>query len=133
MKHIALLAVLVSLLGSTTYAELPYHNETLIQERLQKCNISNEMKNKHPELVRLILTSESMRGDNERQFWFDKYAQMDEEQINRLFNILDTERKKLEALEERYKNEIKELNERHLNEWKKANEIKDKNKNKNKI
>lgn len=108
MKHIALLAVLVSLLGSTAYAELPYHNETLIQERLQKFNISNEMKSKHPELVRLILTTETI-GDIERQMWFDKYSEMSDEQVNKLFHILDTERKELETLEKVYEEREKKM------------------------
>jgi len=42
---------------------------------------------------------------------------MTDDQIDRLFNILDTEKKKLEALEEKYQTEIKKLNEKHLIEW----------------
>ncbi|MDP5038855.1 MAG: hypothetical protein NWP80_00225, partial [Candidatus Gracilibacteria bacterium] len=34
-----------------------------------------------------------------------------------LFNILETERKKLEELELKYQHEIKTLNEKHLIEW----------------
>ena len=55
--------------------------------------------------------------DDERQYWFDIIPSMTSEQIDRLFNILDTEKKKLEALEEKYKTEIKQLNEKHLIEW----------------
>jgi hypothetical protein len=42
---------------------------------------------------------------------------MTDEQVDRLFNILDTERKKLEELESKYQKEIKDLNEKHLIEW----------------
>ncbi|MDF1682475.1 MAG: hypothetical protein P1U46_01615 [Patescibacteria group bacterium] len=42
---------------------------------------------------------------------------MTDNQVDRLFNILDTEKKKLEALEDKYQNEIKNLNEKHLIEW----------------
>jgi hypothetical protein len=42
---------------------------------------------------------------------------MTEPQIDRLFDILDTERKKLWELEVKYQKEIKELNEKHLIEW----------------
>ena len=55
--------------------------------------------------------------DDERQYWFDILPSMTNEQIDRLFNILDTERKKLEALETKYQKEIKSLNEKHLIEW----------------
>jgi vacuolar-type H+-ATPase subunit I/STV1 len=55
--------------------------------------------------------------DDERQYWFDIMPSMTDEQIDRLYNILDTERKKLEKLEKKYQNEIKTLNEKHLIEW----------------
>ena len=71
---------------------------------------------KFPELIKLILNTESM-DDDERQYWFDIIPSMTNEQIDRLFNILDTERKKLEALETKYQKEIKSLNEKHLIEW----------------
>lgn len=74
------------------------------------------MQNKYPELIQLVLETESMEND-EKQYWFDIMPSMTDNQIDRLFNILDTERKKLEALEEKYKDEIKKLNEKHLIEW----------------
>jgi len=55
--------------------------------------------------------------DNERQYWFDIMPSMTDEQVDRLYNILDTEKKKLEDLETKYQDEIKELNEKHLIEW----------------
>jgi Spy/CpxP family protein refolding chaperone len=64
----------------------------------------------------MILATESM-DDDERQYWFDIMPSMTDSQIDRLFNILDTERKKLEELEVKYQEEIKDLNEKHLIEW----------------
>jgi hypothetical protein len=55
--------------------------------------------------------------DDERQYWFDIMPSMTDSQIDRLFNILETERKKLEELEVKYQKEIKWLNEKHLIEW----------------
>jgi len=55
--------------------------------------------------------------DEERQYWFDIMPSMNDSQIDRLFNILETERKKLEELELKYQEEIKSLNEKHLIEW----------------
>lgn len=78
--------------------------------------INDEINIKYTELVKLILETESMEND-EKQYWFDIMPSMTDDQIDRLFNILDTERKKLDALEEKYKTEIKELNEKHLIEW----------------
>ncbi len=42
---------------------------------------------------------------------------MTHEQIDRLFNILMTERHQLEELNLKYQEEIKTLNEKHLIEW----------------
>jgi hypothetical protein len=55
--------------------------------------------------------------DDERQYWFDIMPSMTDDQIDRLYTILDTEKKKLEKLEEKYQDEIKNLNEKHLIEW----------------
>jgi hypothetical protein len=74
------------------------------------------MQAQYSELIKLILNTESMESD-EKQYWFDIMPSMTDDQIDRLFNILDTERKKLEALEEKYSTEIKKLNEKHLIEW----------------
>ena len=79
-------------------------------------NISDEVLAQYNELIDLILNTESME-DDERQYWFDILPSMTDEQIDRLFNILDTEKKKLEKLETKYQNEIKNLNEEHLIEW----------------
>lgn len=78
--------------------------------------INEDINLKYSELVKLILETESMEND-EKQYWFDIMPSMTDDQIDRLFNILDTEKKKLEALEAKYKTEIKELNEKHLIEW----------------
>jgi hypothetical protein len=42
---------------------------------------------------------------------------MTDEQIDRLFNILMTERRQLEELNITYQKEIEKLNEKHLIEW----------------
>jgi len=78
--------------------------------------ISDEIQTKYPELIKLILETESM-DDDERQYWFDIMPSMTDSQIDRLYNILETEKKKLEELEVKYQKEIKYLNEKHLIEW----------------
>lgn len=78
--------------------------------------VADETLAQYNELVDLILATESM-DDDERQYWFDIMPSMTDEQIDRLYSILDTEKKKLEKLEEKYQNEIKNLNEKHLIEW----------------
>ena len=75
----------------------------------------------HPLLIVRILNTESMEND-ERQYWFDTLPGMTDAQVARLWEILETERLKLCALEERYKQEIRELNARHMEEWERHEE-----------
>ncbi len=79
-------------------------------------NISNDIIQDNKELIDLVLNTESM-DDDERQYWFDMMPSMTEDQIGRLFEILDTERKKLLELEKKYQEEIKKLNDKQLIEW----------------
>jgi len=78
--------------------------------------ISDDLQAKYPELIELIVATESMDND-ERQYWFDIMPSMTDPQIDRLFDILETEKKKLQELEVKYQKEIKSLNEKHLIEW----------------
>ena len=77
--------------------------------------INDEMQSKYSELIKLILNTESM-DDDERQYWFDIMPSMTNAQNDRLFIILETERKKLESLEKKFQKVLKSLNEKHLNE-----------------
>jgi hypothetical protein len=78
--------------------------------------VSDEILAKYDQLIKMILATESM-DDDERQYWFDIMPSMTDIQVDRLYNILDTERKKLQELEVKYQEEIKDLNEQHLIEW----------------
>ena len=78
--------------------------------------VLDEIQSEYGELVKLVLNTESM-DNSEKQYWFDILPSMTEDQINRLFDILETERRKLEELEVKYQEEIKNLNEKHLIEW----------------
>lgn len=75
-----------------------------------------EFSSKYPELHTMIFNTASMSKE-ERQYWFDVMHIMTGEQIDRLFDILETERIKLEKLEENYNKEISVLNAKHLAEW----------------
>ena len=87
---------------------------------IQKGNITftllDEIQTKHGKLIELILATESM-DDSERQYWFDILPSMNADQIQRLYDILETERKKLDELEKKYQKEIEWLNQKHMVEW----------------
>lgn len=78
--------------------------------------ILDEIQVQYGALVELVLWSESI-DNNEKQYWFDILPSMTNEQVDRLFNILTTERNQLEELNLKYQDEIKTLNEKHLIEW----------------
>ena len=87
-----------------------------IKQNWKTFYISDETQAQYSELIKMILATESM-DDDERQYWFDIIPSMTDVQVDRLFNILETERNKLEELETKYQKEIKNLNEKHLIEW----------------
>jgi len=62
-----------------------------------------------PDLTQLILNSESME-EFEKQYWFDIYPSMDEDQISILQWILQYEKDILQELEDKYNKEIEKLN-----------------------
>ena len=59
-------------------------------------------------LKELIKNSYSIDKE-EKQYWFDIIPNMDERQKERLYDILENERVKLEELEKKYWESLKEL------------------------
>lgn len=87
-----------------------------IQKGTTTFTILDEVQTKYPRLIELILVTESM-DDSERQYWFDILPSMNTDQVQRLTDILETERKKLDELEKKYQSEIEVLNQKHVTEW----------------
>lgn len=79
--------------------------QTTITHKEKTYNIDSDIKAKNEELVTLILNTESM-DDDERQYWFDILPSMQPEQVQRLYNILHTEKVKLEELDRKYQEEF---------------------------
>ena len=126
-KALSILVLVVSILNADINqtnipdwlrVSLTENNQTSVLKSSNKSQfqINTVSKQKYPELIKMILSTESM-DDDERQYWFDILPSMTDSQVDRLFNILDTERKKLEKLEIKYQKEIKQLNKKHLIEW----------------
>jgi len=59
-------------------------------------NVSEDVQKKFPDLVELIKKSQSMNQE-ERQYWVDVLLIMNDDQIQNLKNILDNEKKQIEA------------------------------------
>lgn len=68
---------------------------------IQDFQIPAWVMEKDEELLDLIMRSESMK-DSERQYWFNLLEVMNEEQIERLRDILKRERQKLAEIDAKY-------------------------------
>lgn len=83
----------------------------------EKFAIPKLVKEKYPDLIELVKTTESM-DDQERQYWFQIMPIMTPDQIEKFRNILVTEKQQLAELDKEYEDELNRLNEKHLLEWK---------------
>lgn len=75
--------------------------------------ISDDLRTKFPDLIDLILKSESM-NDEERQYWVNILPIMTPEQVQNLRGILDNEQKQLAAIDEKYSAQIGNGNNKDL-------------------
>ena len=82
-----------------------------------KFEIPETVRAQYPDLVTLILETESM-NDDERRYWFQILPIMTEEQVLKLRDILANEKKQLSQLDQEYDKEVKKINQKHVSEWK---------------
>ncbi len=68
---------------------------------IQDFIIPEELMNLDPQMVQLILESESM-DDDERQYWFNLTEVMSTEQLEKLRDILVREKERLAEIEAKY-------------------------------
>ena len=71
-------------------------------------NVPSDMIKDEPCLVYLILTSQSIESEGEKQSWFDLWSLMTEDQIRKLYFILYNETYQLAVI--RFQDEVKLLN-----------------------
>ena len=83
-----------------------------IRNKMSGYSISDDMVSNDPCLVYLILQSKSL-DDKDKQDWFNLYESMNEEQINRLYDILYRENYKLAKIEYDYQKKREEINQKY--------------------
>ena len=85
----------------------------LLPEHLQQIalsyNIPDDMLESNADLVVLVLESKSISDQKEKQSWFDLYSLMNQEQIDKLRDILTREKQKLAEIEARYQAKQEEI------------------------
>lgn len=87
-----------------------------LSELSKKYSIPESVKSSYPDLVALLIKTESM-NDEERDYWFQVLPIMTEDQIIKLRTILVNERDQLKKIDTEYEDEIKKLNQVHKNDW----------------
>ena len=72
-------------------------------------NIPNTMLESDSDVVVLVLESKSISEAKEKQSWFDLYPLMNQEQIEKLRDILTREKQKLAEIEAKYQAKQEEI------------------------
>jgi hypothetical protein len=72
---------------------------TITKKDIAKFGISKKLLRSNRTLVDLILRCESMRGDDERKYWFDIFPEMRPEHVKKLQSILQNEKDQLAELD----------------------------------
>ena len=84
-----------------------------LPEKLRKIalqyDIPDDMLKTNPDLVVLVLESKSISEQKEKQSWFDLYSLMNQEQIDKLRDILTREKQKLAEIEAKYQAKQEEI------------------------
>ncbi|PIR49764.1 hypothetical protein COU79_03050 [Candidatus Peregrinibacteria bacterium CG10_big_fil_rev_8_21_14_0_10_54_7] len=75
--------------------------------------IPDDIRQKFPELIELILQSESM-NDEERQYWINILPIMTPDQIENLRGILQNEKEQLAAIDKKYSKQIEQMGQEEL-------------------
>jgi membrane-bound lytic murein transglycosylase B len=75
--------------------------------------IPNDMLEQNADLVVLVLESKSISDPKEKQSWFDLYLLMNQEQIDKLRDILTREKEKLAEIEARYQAKQEEIKKKY--------------------
>ena len=88
---------------------LPEH----LRETALNYDIPNDMLENNGDLVALVLESKSISDPKEKQSWFDLYSLMNQEQIDKLRDILTREKEKLAEIEAKYQAKQDEIRKKY--------------------
>lgn len=84
-----------------------------LQAIANEYDIPDSILEENADLVELILQSKSINEKNEKQSWFNLYPLMNQEQIDKLRDILTREKEKLAEIEARYQAKQEEIKKKY--------------------
>jgi membrane-bound lytic murein transglycosylase B len=88
-----------------------------LREKAAKFTIPEDFLASVPDLIVLVLNSKSMDNPEEKQSWFNLMPMMNQEQMDKLRDILTREKQKLEEIEKKYEAKKDELKEKYTQKW----------------
>ncbi len=102
---------------------MPY--TTLIQTKLPQdlrdkassFQIAENLLETMPDIIELILRSRSMDKDSDKQSWFNLMPLMNQEQIDKLKDILMREKEKLAEIEKKYEEKKTDIKEKFVKKF----------------
>ncbi len=102
---------------TTQQLVIKQHLPEYLREKAMKFRINPQYLETQNDLIILILNSRSIDTDTEKQSWFDLLGLMNEEQINKLRDILTREKQKLEEIERKYEEKKIAIKKKYLLKW----------------
>jgi len=88
-----------------------------LREKAEKFTIPDEFLTTMSDLIILVLNSKSMDNAEEKQSWFNLMPMMNQEQMDKLRDILMREKEKLDEIEKKYKQKKGELKDKYVQKW----------------
>lgn len=92
-----------------------------VQETAKAYSIPVEFIEKMPDIITLILRSQSLSSHEEKQSWFNLLPLMNEQQLAKLNGILTKEQEKLQEIEQKYNQKKTDIENKYIqqrdNEW----------------
>jgi hypothetical protein len=85
-----------------------------LQELAKSFSIPSEFIEKSPDIIVLILRSQSLNSHEEKQNWFNLLPLMNDQQLAKLVGILTKEQEKLKEIEQKYDQKKSDIEKKYI-------------------
>jgi len=69
------------------------------------------------EQIQSLINGTTVLNEAERKYWTDLLPTMNDEQLNQLKNILETEQMKMQEIDRKYDKKLEDVAQKYLNRW----------------
>jgi BMFP domain-containing protein YqiC len=88
-----------------------------LRDKAASFQIAENLLDKIPDIIELVLRSRSMDKDSDKQSWFNLLPLMNQEQIDKLKDILVREKQKLAEIEKKYEDKKTNIKEKFVQKF----------------